>query len=193
MQNRYIFSEQVADDRMALVTSSSADAFGDVDFGSGNSKNSRLPPEWVDGVEEIQYEISRIKQRTRELSSLYDRHLNRPSMDDDDGEERKIKESSQQLAQMFNNCQRLVQQINAKSALGTAQERKLTQNILSSLASQLQDQTSAFRKKQVEYSNRCARREANSGQLFDMTMILEHEAETSYADGISPDQVSIVR
>ena len=39
-------SPQVADDRMALVTSSSADAFGDVDFGSGNSKNSRLPPEW---------------------------------------------------------------------------------------------------------------------------------------------------
>ena len=103
----------------------------------------------VDGVEEIQYEISRIKQRSksqfpelslsilncafrpncmfpamldlsmssksnpsihqhfksmlhsaRELSNLYDRHLNRPSMDDDDGEERKIKESSQQLAQV---------------------------------------------------------------------------------------------
>lgn len=189
MQNRYIFSEQVADDRMALVASSSTDTFGDVDFGGNVSRNSRLPPEWVDGVEEIQYEISRIKQRTRELSNLYDRHLNRPSMDDDDdGEERKIKESSQQLAQMFNNCQRLVQQINAKSALGTPQERKLTQNILSSLASQLQDQTSAFRKKQVEYSSRCARREANSGQLFDMAMILEQDAEASYSEEISSEQ-----
>lgn len=188
MQNRYIFSEQVADDRMALVASNSTNSMGDIDFGGNVSKNSRLPPEWVDGVEEIQYEISRIKQRTRELSNLYDRHLNRPSMDDDDGEERKIKESSQQLAQMFNNCQRLVHQINAKSALGTPQERKLTQNILASLASQLQDQTSAFRTKQVEYSNRCARREAHSGQLFDMTMILEQESDPSFMEDISAEQ-----
>ena len=122
---------------------------------------------------------------------------------------------------MFNNCQRLVHQINAKSALGTPQERKLTQNILASLASQLQDQTSAFRTKQascfghwcllgfgaferfllwlmimrtvlsfqVEYSNRCARREAHSGQLFDMTMILEQESDPSFMEDISAEQV----
>ena len=40
----------------------------------------------------------------------------------------------------------------------------------------------------VEYSNRCARREANSGQLFDMNMILEQEADSSYMDEISPEQ-----
>jgi len=187
MQNRYIFSEQVADDRMALVASSSVNTLAEEIVGN-TAKTSRLPPEWVDGVEEIQYEISRIKQRIRELSSVYDRHLNRPTMDDDDDEDHQIRDSTQQLSQMFSNCQRLVQQINAKSSLGTVQERKLTQNILSSLAAQLQDQTSAFRKKQIDYSNRCARRDAHSGQLFDMTLILEPETDSSYFDEESHNQ-----
>jgi syntaxin 16 len=198
MQNRYIFSEQappnlvsmspqVADDRMALVASSSVNTLAEEIVGN-TAKTSRLPPEWVDGVEEIQYEISRIKQRIRELSSVYDRHLNRPTMDDDDEEDHQIRDSTQQLSQMFSNCQRLVQQINAKSSLGTVQERKLTQNILSSLAAQLQDQTSVFRKKQIDYSNRCARRDAHSGQLFDMTLILEPETDSSYFDEESHNQ-----
>lgn len=188
LQNRHIFSEQVADDRMALVSSSSATAIGDLDLGGTSTRNSRLPPEWVDGVEEVQYEITRIKQKIRELSNAYDKHLNRPTMDDNDDDEQQIKASTLQLAQMFQNCQRLVQQIEAKSSGGTIQEKKLTKNILISLAAQLQDQTAVFRKKQTDYSSRCARRDEHASQLFDIAEILEPDGEASYTEEVTFNQ-----
>ena len=39
----------------------------------------------------------------RELSSVYDRHLNRPTMDDDDDEDHQIRDSTQQLSQVNKN------------------------------------------------------------------------------------------
>ena len=200
----------------------------------------------------------------RELSNLYDRHLNRPSMDDDDGEERKIKESSQQLAQVTwqngenmlhgmkcvswprwddkmvnirfiqwealsqhhigfpsHRCSTIVKDWCIKSTPSRPKERHKRGNWpktswpLSLLNCKTKPPPSALNRwvgeitllraapvegpaptviesssVQVEYSNRCARREANSGQLFDMTMILEQEADSSYRDEISPEQVA---
>lgn len=42
---------------------------------------------WVDGVDEIQYDVGWIKQKMKELVSFYDKYLNRFILDDSSEEE----------------------------------------------------------------------------------------------------------
>ncbi|XP_002735079.1 syntaxin-16-like isoform X1 [Saccoglossus kowalevskii] len=166
MQNRHIFSEQVADDRMALVSSVTTDP----EAGIGVTKGLGLPPDWVDLLEEIQYDITRIKQKMKELSSLHDKYLNRPTLDDNVDEEHAIEITTQETTQMFHRCQRNIQQIGLKSRMATPQERKVTKNIMSSLAASLQDLSINFRRGQSAYLKRMKSREERAKQFFDTGM-----------------------
>ncbi|POI33716.1 hypothetical protein CIB84_002532, partial [Bambusicola thoracicus] len=83
----------LADDRMALVSGISLDPEAAI----GVTK--RLPPKWVDGADEIQYDIVRVKQKMKELASLHDKHLNRPTLDDSSEEERAIEITTQEITQ----------------------------------------------------------------------------------------------
>uniref|UniRef100_A0A8C2FQK5 Syntaxin-16 n=1 Tax=Cyprinus carpio TaxID=7962 RepID=A0A8C2FQK5_CYPCA len=60
----------------------------------------RLPPKWVEGVDEIQYEITRIHQKMKELASLHDKHMNRPTLDDSSEEEHAIEITTQEITQV---------------------------------------------------------------------------------------------
>ncbi|XP_077982254.1 syntaxin-16-like isoform X2 [Glandiceps talaboti] len=166
MQNRHIFSEQVADDRMALVQSITADP----EAGIGVTRGSGLPPEWTDILEEIQYDLTRIKQKMKELSSLHDKHLNRPTLDDNVDEEHAIEISTQEITQMFHRCQRNIQQIGNKSRSASTQEKRVTKNIMSSLATSLQDLSINFRRGQSAYLKRLKSREERAKQFFDTGM-----------------------
>ncbi|XP_029076013.1 syntaxin-16 isoform X4 [Monodon monoceros] len=94
IQNRQLLAEQLADDRMALVSGISLDPEAAV----GVTK--RLPPKWVDGVDEIQYDVGRIKQKMKELASLHDQHLNRPTLDDSLEQEHAIEITTQEITQV---------------------------------------------------------------------------------------------
>ncbi|KAI2595429.1 STX16 isoform 10 [Pan troglodytes] len=97
IQNRQLLAEQeldeLADDRMALVSGISLDPEAAI----GVTK--RPPPKWVDGVDEIQYDVGRIKQKMKELASLHDKHLNRPTLDDSSEEEHAIEITTQEITQ----------------------------------------------------------------------------------------------
>lgn len=94
IQNRQLLAEQLADDRMALVSGISLDPEAAI----GVTKLS--PPKWVDGVDEIQYDVGRIKQKMKELASLHDRHLNRPTLDDSSDQEHAIEITTQEITQV---------------------------------------------------------------------------------------------
>nr|XP_054764414.1 syntaxin-16-like [Lytechinus pictus] len=94
-QSRHIYSDHVHDDRMALVNSISTDP----DASVGATKLN-IPPEWVNSTEEIQYDITRIQQKMKELSSLHDRYLNRPTLDDNMEEEHAIEIATQEITQV---------------------------------------------------------------------------------------------
>ncbi|XP_041375822.1 syntaxin-16-like [Gigantopelta aegis] len=166
LQSRHIFSEQTADDRVALMSGANVDP----ELGIASTRSSRLPPDWVDGVEEIQYDISRIKQKMKELSALHTKHLNRPTLDDSVDEEHAIQIQTQEITQMFTRCQRLVHQISSKSFRGSDQEKKLSHNIVSSLARTIQEMSINFRKSQSNYLRRLQSREERSKQYFDTSI-----------------------
>lgn len=54
--------------------------------------NSLLP--------QIQYEITRIRQKMKELASLHDKHMNRPTLDDSSEEEHAIEITTQEVTQV---------------------------------------------------------------------------------------------
>lgn len=94
IQNRQLLAEQLADDRMALVSGISLDPEAAI----GVTKRS--PPKWVDAVDEIQYDVGRIKQKMKELASLHDQHLNRPTLDDSSEQEHAIEITTQEITQV---------------------------------------------------------------------------------------------
>uniref|UniRef100_A0A8C9URI6 Uncharacterized protein n=1 Tax=Spermophilus dauricus TaxID=99837 RepID=A0A8C9URI6_SPEDA len=49
---------------------------------------------------QIQYDVGRIKQKMKELASLHDKHLNRPTLDDSSEEEHAIEITTQEITQV---------------------------------------------------------------------------------------------
>ncbi|KAG8131676.1 hypothetical protein E2320_009588 [Naja naja] len=172
----------LADDRMALVSGISLDPEAAI------CVSRRLPPKWIDGIEEIQYEISRIKQKMKELASLHDKHLNRPTLDDSSEEEHAIEITTQEITQLFHRCQRAVQGLHSKSRSCTDQECRLLKNVVCSLAQSLQDLSSSFRHGQSDYLKQ------RSKHFFDTSVSLMDDGEdmTLYDRGFTDDQLVLV-
>ncbi|XP_031564081.1 syntaxin-16-like isoform X3 [Actinia tenebrosa] len=126
-----------------------------------------LPPQWIDFVEEIQYDITRIKQRMTDLSTLHDRHLNRPTLDDSIDEEQTIEITTKEITQMFHQCQSAIQRMGKQSRGASKQEQRILKNVISSLAVSLQDLSTNFRKSQSSYLKRLKNREERERQFFD--------------------------
>ncbi|XP_018429806.1 PREDICTED: syntaxin-16 isoform X1 [Nanorana parkeri] len=204
--NRHILAEQVSngggrapgrgaeldeleDDRMALVSGISLDPEAAI----GVTK--RLSPKWVDGVEEINYDLTRIKQKMKELASLHDKHLNRPTLDDSTEEEHAIEISTQEITQMFHRCHRSVQSLQSRIRNCTEQEERLLRNVVSSLAQSLQDLSTNFRHAQSGYLKRMKNREERSKQFFDTSVPLMDDGEdnTLYDRGFTDDQLVLVQ
>ncbi|XP_035679463.1 syntaxin-16-like isoform X2 [Branchiostoma floridae] len=194
-QNRHMFAEQVPDDRMALVSGISTDP----DASIGVHKSS-FPPDWVDGVEDVSYEITKIRQKMKELSVLHDKQMNRPTLDDSMEEEHAIEIITQEITQMFHRCQRAIQNIGNKSRYASTQEQRVTKNIMSSHASNLQDLSIQFRKGQSAYLRRLKNREERSRQFFEpgitsgSSLMTEEEVAVDelYDRGFTPAQIQMV-
>ncbi|XP_015220590.1 syntaxin-16 isoform X3 [Lepisosteus oculatus] len=192
IQNRQILAEQeldeLADDRMALVSGISLDPEAAI----GVTK--RLPPKWVDGVDEIQYDITRIRQKMKELASLHDKHMNRPTLDDSCEEEHAIEITTQEITQMFHRCQRAVAALQRRRGHCTEQEERLLKNVVSSLAQSLQDLSTGFRHTQSSYLKRMKNREERSKHFFDTSgpLVEDDDDNTLYDRGFTDDQLALV-
>ncbi|XP_057291520.1 syntaxin-16-like [Hydractinia symbiolongicarpus] len=152
-----------ADDTVALVS--------DEDLELGKSMQhpgvASLPPEWSDAVEEVQYDISKIKKRTKDLNALHNKHLNRPSLDDNVNEEHTIDVTTQEITQLFHQCQRCIQTIQAKAHGASKSEQTIVRNVVSTLASQLQELSISFKKGQSIYLKKMKNREEREKKYFN--------------------------
>ncbi|XP_016367795.1 syntaxin-16-like [Sinocyclocheilus rhinocerous] len=180
--------DELADDRMALVSGISLDPEAAI----GVTK--RLPPKWVEGVDEIQYEITRIRQKMKELASLHDKHMNRPTLDDSSEEEHAIEITTQEITQMFHRCQRAVTGLQTQSRHCTEQENRLLTNVVSSLAQSLQELSINFRHTQSSYLKRMKNREERSKHFFDSGPLVEEDEDIALYDrGFTDDQLVLVQ
>lgn len=188
-QSRGAELDELADDRMALVSDISLDPEAAIGV------TRRLSPKWVDGVQEIQYDLTRIKQKMKELAGLHDKHLNRPTLDDSTEEEHAIEITTQEVTQMFHRCHRAVQNLQSRARSCTEQEERVLRNVVSSLAQSLQDLSTNFRHTQSDYLKRMKNREERSRHFFDTSVPLMDDGEdnTLYDRGFSDDQLVLVQ
>lgn len=143
------------EDRLSLVPLTDGD--------SSDGPHSRIPPEWVNMVEEVHYEISRAKGKLKEIKELQDRHTMRPTFDDENGsrEEKIIEDTTREMTSMLNHCNRLIQHIQRSS------DGRLSFNVVNSLLQTLQTLTVDFRSSQTAYLRRIQSRENNYQQYFE--------------------------
>ncbi|XP_004717191.1 syntaxin-16 isoform X1 [Echinops telfairi] len=181
--------DELADDRMALVSGLSLDPEAAI----GVTK--RLPPKWVDGVDEIQYDVGRIRQKMKELVSLHDKHLNRPTLDDSSEEEHAIEIATQEVTQLFHRCQRAVQALPGRARQTCSeQEARLLRNVVAALAQALQELSSTFRHAQSGYLKRMKNREERSQHFFDTSVPLVDSGDDTalYDRGFTDEQLVLV-
>ncbi|XP_076337866.1 syntaxin-16-like isoform X2 [Tachypleus tridentatus] len=160
LQSRHIFSEQALDDQTALVPHS------DVEKGNTFVRDSKQPPLWVDGIEEVEYEMTKIRQKMKELITLHEKHVSRPTMDDNTTEEHEIEVLTKVITRMFTHCQRLIHQIGSRSRGASLQESRVNKNVVVSLAGALQNLSVTVRSAQSSYLKNLRSREERSEQYF---------------------------
>ncbi|KAK4884791.1 hypothetical protein RN001_001062 [Aquatica leii] len=94
IRNRHIYAEDVSE-HMALVE------LYDVEQGSGD--NNRMPPAWIDQLEEAQFTITKLKAKINDLHMLHSQHLHRPTFDENSEEEPLIETCTSEITSMFNS------------------------------------------------------------------------------------------
>ncbi|XP_011364328.1 probable aminopeptidase NPEPL1 isoform X5 [Pteropus vampyrus] len=146
-------------------------------------------------LDEIQYDVGRIKQKMKELASLHDQHLNRPTLDDSSEQEHAIEITTQEITQLFHRCQRAVQALPGRARRAcSVQEERLLRNVVASLAQALQELSAGFRHAQSGYLRRVKNREERSQHFFDTSVPLMDDGEdiALYDRGFTDDQLLLV-
>lgn len=160
-QSRHSYGRDfsVADEEVGLVSYEVASGSR-----SGGGDDQISPP-WVDSIEEVRYEMTKIKAKMKELAALHDKHLNRPTLDDSTEEEHIIDSLTLEITRMFQTCRARVQQV-AGVKCPSRPELKLAQNASSSAARELQTLSTTFRQSQSAYLSQMKKREERASSYF---------------------------
>ena len=112
---------------------------------------------------------------------MHDKHINRPSLDDDFSSDHGIEALTQEITQMFFHCQKCIQLMNRRTTDFSAsnQDKKLAKNVVSSLASSLQSLSTQFKQAQSEYLKKLKSREERS-RFFAFEPLETPENDGSY-------------
>ncbi|CAK8687836.1 syntaxin-16-like [Clavelina lepadiformis] len=152
--------------------------------------------EWNNRFQDIQYDIDRIKEKVDELSTLHDRHLTRPTLDDTLDEEHGIEIFTQEITQIFHKCNNSIKSIGRSSEKATFQEREILKNAISSFANHLQQLSTDFRIRQSTYLKKLKAREERSHQYFssNTALMIEQDdiSDEMFERGFTQDQVAII-
>jgi len=123
-------------------------------------KKDTPPPSWMSLIDDINYDISRIKTKMNELSECHKKHLlPQFGVDDRVEDEQSIEILTEHITKMFQQAQLKVQRIGGDGI--KKQEESIKKNVQSSLASQLQELSVVFRKNQKDYLQRKGRQQQN--------------------------------
>lgn len=93
-------------------------SLNDVEQGLDNRNEQRIPPAWVDQLEEAQFTLTKLKNKIDELRRIHDRHVHRPTFDDSSEDELLIETVTNEITTMFNSIHRLLQFIKGHSLEG---------------------------------------------------------------------------
>ena len=108
-----------------------------------------MPPAWVSVSDEVSAMMARIRERLVELSALHARAL-LPNFDEFSGEDARVEVLTQEITRMFKRCEKNLTALAASKGSDQG-DAKVRQNVVRSMAAELQKQSVDFRKKQKDY------------------------------------------
>ncbi|VDM36887.1 unnamed protein product [Toxocara canis] len=163
-QNKFMYANTATgskDEKMSLVI---LDEEGGI---ASTGASSRIPPEWVNYLDETQYEFTRIRSRLKQIRDLQHSHIAKPSFVDDVDEQKKIDSSTEEVTQMLAHCQRLIGFIEKADVKQGTQQAVLQKNVVSTLRLMLNNVANDFRSSQANYLRKIeSRRETVDSYLL---------------------------
>lgn len=108
-----------------------------------------MPPAWVSVSDDVTTAMGRIKERIAQLSSLHARAL-LPSFDESSREDEKVDVLTKEITRLFKRCEKSLQALSAANT-GDEGDAKVRQNVVRSMAAELQQHSMDFRRKQKDY------------------------------------------
>ncbi|KAF3165997.1 hypothetical protein TWF106_004764 [Orbilia oligospora] len=181
------------EDRRGLLTSDPDDSIA---LNGTNSNNDtiiemdRLPPRWADASDTVTELLSDITRMSQKLDKLHAKHV-LPGFDDNrSAEEGEIEHLTTDITTKFYECQSAIKRIERLAQGGTRAEEVMAKNIQISLATKVQQSSTAFRKKQAAYLKRLRglsgitppiERSGSPNPAFMSTTLLDEENDISYS------------
>uniref|UniRef100_A0A6M2DVX2 Putative snare protein tlg2/syntaxin 16 n=1 Tax=Xenopsylla cheopis TaxID=163159 RepID=A0A6M2DVX2_XENCH len=162
MQSKNIYSEQNVSDNQSLIRRKSRDPELGLEL-----HVTRPPPEWLDKLEEAQYNITKIRSKLDELRNLHGIVLLRPGFEDDCPEESNIELLAIEITRLINGVHKYAQYIESCKNEGLNKENNLTSNVVLSLCSILQELSLEFHAEQNKYLNHLQSRNKRHESFFE--------------------------
>lgn len=113
----------------------------ELENGFGGPGDSHLP-DWAGQVEEVQYNIITLKEKTKRVAALQSNLVRRPSLDDNTEEERQLTALNNEIRRTLERCQTLMMQI--KHCMCRGREETLRRNVVRALGFSLQEVKNEF-------------------------------------------------
>uniref|UniRef100_A0A915Q6C4 t-SNARE coiled-coil homology domain-containing protein n=1 Tax=Setaria digitata TaxID=48799 RepID=A0A915Q6C4_9BILA len=167
LHNKFIFANNTTsmiDEKMSLVALDEETETVHV------SNSSRVPPEWVNYLDEAQYELTRIRSRLKQIREIQQNHISKPSFMEDLESQKEMDKSTEEVTEMFTHCQRLISFIEKAYVTENTQQSVLRGNVISTLRLTLSNLAVDFRTNQAKFLKQIeARKETVNSYLLAST------------------------
>ncbi|VDK51853.1 unnamed protein product [Anisakis simplex] len=196
-QNKFMYANSAMgskDEKMSLVVLDEENGMA-----STSSSASRIPPEWVNYLDETQYEFTRIRSRLKQIRDLQQSHIAKPSFGDDVEEQAKIDSNTEEITQMLSHCQRLIGFIEKSEEKEGSQQAVLQKNVVSTLRLMLTNMANDFRCNQANYLRKIESRKQtvdsyllNSSSDWVNIDVLNDAPVDNGDEGLSMEQIQLL-
>uniref|UniRef100_A0A914LLG3 t-SNARE coiled-coil homology domain-containing protein n=1 Tax=Meloidogyne incognita TaxID=6306 RepID=A0A914LLG3_MELIC len=114
---------------------------------------NKTPPAWINVIDEINYEFTRIKSRIFSLRELQNKKLRNPSIADDEmtSQQVKIQELTEEITNMFNHARRLIRLLEDSDNISIGALDEIRKNVISNMMLTLTNFINDFRVSQSDY------------------------------------------
>lgn len=173
----------------------------DANAANFKAMKERLPPLWVDKIEQAEDDISKINRKMKELSALHTKRLMVNFESDEQEQERQIEDATAHITQIFRHAEGILKKFDTAPAAASSSDKvsqaeaQVRNNLKRSLAKKLQTLSVSFRGLQKEYMTKLkALTKGASLEIFDgKGGAAAAAAATDAADsGFSKSQMSVV-
>lgn len=129
-------------------------------------KANSLPPRWVEDIEKVEDDISKIELKIKELGTLHTKRLMVNFDTSEEEKEHQINMKTKEITDIFHHAEMLLKKFSKDDGqVAQDSEIKVKTNIQRSIAKRLQSLSMSFRRSQKEYMGRLKNQKAEASGI----------------------------